>query len=801
MFSIKLSTLTKLLILFVTTPLAIRGDLFEFKKPYISEQGFFKNPNVPGSGSDMPFPDRVDYLEKRANNSDPQIYYLLWWLYTNAPNDFQSSDKAQAYLQKAVELDYPRAHSQLGVSLIFNNNGKPDYQSANRHFETALKLGDLNASFALAEIAMEGVLGQPDHKRAFDYYQIAAALDNSEAHFKLGNLYALGLGCDKSIELATDHWHKASKLGSIDADFNLGANYFAGAMNERTQGLHHLTKAAKVGHIPSIDLLGWFLLDESLAWGAELDNVFSVLSEIPDKQNLSVACYIHLFELRKRLYKRFHEKFDLTSAERDLYATSPLLQYEVGFHMYFQGYERDLGMSFLEMAAESGIPEAQFIIARIILNNSGINKVSNEPIAFLTSAAEAGHFLANRTLGDLFYEGDKIDRNYNIALSYYKRGAELGDTYCINKLGDIYQFGRGGVAPDQELAIECFKKTSSSENAKGVYRLALLHPNDPDSKELYRKAVELGLDEAKDDYIQHVWEHGGNRDEIIRACAYGISQNTNNTGVTLHGLLYNSLKPSEQEEVEMMPYNGFLKASGVSQCGGLELVALIGRYELPAIFRLNVLEDMTIYGAYFYIKHKKPLQLKGYLSGDFLMMDETYQGVKTGHIRLNLKNPFLSSWNTPDQTESESLYIVHYEPCEYEQFFELTYLHSFDKTHTIEMFDGSEPRFWEVTDRVDFFRFAAMPFTGESYLSMNITGSNAHGGLFNGLLKGWNWGLAKLSYDFPECNVQVSIPSDDSFLIVEDDCSICCGARASLRGYYPKTEVHAFALTDLSLDD
>ena len=163
----------------------------------------------------------------------------------------------------------------------------------------------------------------------------------------------------------------------------------------------------------------------------------------------------------------------------------------------------------------------------------------------------------------------------------------------------------------------------------------------------------------------------------------------------------------------------------------------------------------------------------------------------------NPKEPFLSTWQAPDNTDIEAFQIVHWEALDYETFFEPTLLHSFDLTHTIEMFDGSDPRFLEAYDRVDLFRFAGMRFSGEAYLSMDVIRSNAHMGSFNGLLKGWPWGLASLNFEIPECKVEVSVPPDNSFLIVNDDCRMCCGARASLRGYYPRTQRHSFDLTDI----
>ena len=785
----------------LTSNFSTKADLFAIKKPFIHNQGLTKIPNLPEYGSDMSSRDRINILENRASDVYPYLYYLLWWEYSNIPQEPDSSDKARANLKKAAELGYPRAHSQLGVSSIFDLNEGPDYYSAKRDFELALQLGDLNASFALAEMSMEGVVGKPDYQQTLAYYQIAAGLDNAEAHFKLGYLYAFGYGGNVQFDLALQHWGRASELDSVDADYQLG-NYYFGLKEEKwvRKGLHHLTKAAKFGHIPSIDLLGWYLLNYFYIDDVVCETIISVLSQIPDKQNLTVASYIKLFEWRKRLFSTYGDMFHMGEDKQALYAISPLLQYEVGFHLYLADHDKDLGMRFLDLAAESGNPEAQYLLARINLNESDASNTSDKAIKYLISAAKSRHFLAIRTLGDLFYEGKRVDRDYQLSLKYYKRGAEFGDSYCMNKVGYFYTFGLGAVSPDKKQAVKCFKKTGEFSNTNGIYRLALLRPDDADTKSLFLKAAELGMNQAKRDYIQFIWTHGGSRDEIIKACVYGQSLNDKTNHITTHDLLFETLSHEEKNVVKKMSYMNFCKDFRIPECGGLELAAFIGpSWHSPAIFRLSILEDMSISGAYFHMEDKKQIQLRGYISGNFLIMDETHDGKKTGHIRINLKDPFLSFWHAPNNSETMFLEIIHYGACKYEQFFAPTSLHSFGLTHELEVFGESGPHVYETTDRVNLFRFADEYSSSSAILSMDIMRSNARSGSFNGLVEGspWTYGYHNLKYEMPECMVEVSIPNDNSFLIVKDDCPMCCGLYVKLEGFYPKTKLHSFDLTDL----
>ena len=105
--------------------------------------------------------------------------------------------------------------------------------------------------------------------------------------------------------------------------------------------------------------------------------------------------------------------------------------------------------------AESGSPEASFLVAKLTVEGIGVKKDATEGLRLLESAAADGSAEAARYLGDLFVTDTEFPRDTEKALKYYKRAAELGRGDAYEALGDIFYEGKL-VERDVSYAIELY---------------------------------------------------------------------------------------------------------------------------------------------------------------------------------------------------------------------------------------------------------------------------------------------------------------------------------------------------------
>ena len=561
------------------------------------------------------------------------------------------------------------------------------------------------------------------------------------------------------------------------------------------EAFHYFTKKAKAGHTPSIDALFWHLY--RYLWLGNTDSLIAltILRNIPDKNNLTLANYLQLLDEKKNFFRSYGNIRDKDTANFYGLNSTPIAKFRTGFTAYFSSSQKEFAKQYLEEAAHSGIPDAKYWLARIMMEEDPGNLEPEVALNFLYEAGKNGHFLAIRTLGDIFFIGDLTARNYALARHFYELGSNLGDTHCKNMLGHIFQFGLGDVEVNLSKAFEHFEFTAKSNNSIGNYRISKVIQDKTSSNNYLLKAIELGLEEAKEEYVTKIYKHGGSLDDYIKAYSFGKTlQLTEKTKKEWEGIAH-KINASGIAKAKKMMFKNLSKNLDWELCGGIEIVAEIGDYSQPAILRIKVEDDGTVTGGYFYIKHKKILQLEGKTDGNFVYLNEFYRKQKTGMISLNLTDPYLSTWHGPNSDEQALFEVINIEYLDYDQFYQPAELMSFELSHTVYMYDGSDD--WITTDEVDLYTIGTERSSDNAYLRMSVTRSNAHLGGFNGLLSGRNWYSYKYEFEIPECLVRIEVPPSKDYISVSEECRMCCGARAGLDGFYPKAKIYEFNLTDL----
>ncbi len=101
------------------------------------------------------------------------------------------------------------------------------------------------------------------------------------------------------------------------------------------------------------------------------------------------------------------------------------------------------------MAAEQGIPEAQFQYALMLIDGRFVEKDKKEALALMQASAEAGNALAQFNYAQLLVQEEPGERGLEKALPYYQRAAKAGLADAQYAMSQILATGVGGKKPDE----------------------------------------------------------------------------------------------------------------------------------------------------------------------------------------------------------------------------------------------------------------------------------------------------------------------------------------------------------------
>jgi TPR repeat protein len=101
------------------------------------------------------------------------------------------------------------------------------------------------------------------------------------------------------------------------------------------------------------------------------------------------------------------------------------------------------------LAAEQGVPEAQFQYALMLLDGAYVKKDANGAYALLEAASQAGNVLAQFNLAQLIVRREPGDGGMAKAAPYYERAAKAGLADAQYAMSQIYVNGTGGKKRDE----------------------------------------------------------------------------------------------------------------------------------------------------------------------------------------------------------------------------------------------------------------------------------------------------------------------------------------------------------------
>lgn len=323
---------------------------------------------------------------------------------------------------------------------------RADYSDAVTRLTTLANGGDMRARTRLARLYQKGEGVPRDLLRAISLYTEAAAQGDAEAQFNLGNLYLLGEGVPQDDDWAFTYYRQAAAQGHALARKNVLEFYRAAGIAppadlERPSSSAAATTAPPttvppatvatdtdedtshadpvVGSVPAAMTADELqALELARASGIIVDNVPAGGTTVaPPAPALSA----------------------LTPPAPQVAATQPAPPELAAIKRRLAAGETDAARRDLELLADGGVVEAQFLLARVLAALKATPEAAGEASLWLKRAAEGGHAEAQFMLAEAYRRGDTLPADESEAVSWYRAAARQGHQGARQQLEAIYR--------------------------------------------------------------------------------------------------------------------------------------------------------------------------------------------------------------------------------------------------------------------------------------------------------------------------------------------------------------------------
>jgi len=160
-------------------------------------------------------------------------------------------------------------------------------------------------------------------------------------------------------------------------------------------------------------------------------------------------------------------------------------------------------LPWVEAAAESGLPEAQLRLGRMLLSGDGAAKDEGAAFAWFERAAEDGDAEALNMLGRCHENGWGAAADVSRAAVLYSRAAAMGHAWAQYNLGHLLLDGNG-VARDPEAAFQWYSRAAAQGHERAMNLVA--------------RCYEQGWGVARDAAAARAWYAKSAEGEYFRGC-------------------------------------------------------------------------------------------------------------------------------------------------------------------------------------------------------------------------------------------------------------------------------------------
>jgi len=268
------------------------------------------------------------------------------------------------------------AEAWLGAVLL----DRAANRDALRYIQRAADAGSIEGAHRLAIVYAQGLAGTPrDEARALDLFQKAAAAGHTRAQINLGILYLRGLGVPRDIVNARAWLEKAAASGDPQALYTLGRAMDEGSEQiapDPVRAADLYRRAAEKGHV----LAG-------LRYGLALSEGVGIKRDVAAAQKWLVQA-------------RDNGVPEAALAMGDMAARTPASRDKAANERTVQ-----TAVSWYEVAAQGGVPSAQFKLANAYFSGVGVARDPMQAMLWYSRAAQQGLPQAQHALGIMLMGG------------------------------------------------------------------------------------------------------------------------------------------------------------------------------------------------------------------------------------------------------------------------------------------------------------------------------------------------------------------------------------------------------------
>jgi hypothetical protein len=157
-----------------------------------------------------------------------------------------------------------------------------------------------------------------------------------------------------------------------------------------------------------------------------------------------------------------------------------------------------------KQAAELGVREAQWLLARCYDEGLGVERSGIHAVSWHLKAAEQGYAPAQNHLGSCYQNGDGVPQDDVEGVYWYRKAAEQRYAIAQANLGWCCDTGTG-VAQDEAEAAKWYHKAAEQGDYTSQFNLGVhyemgsgVEPDKQQALEWYRRAAEQGYEKAQE---------------------------------------------------------------------------------------------------------------------------------------------------------------------------------------------------------------------------------------------------------------------------------------------------------------
>lgn len=393
--------------------------------------------------NDILFLDELDVESDGAEECSSNYYFKWSDEYKSASKVLRSKDSTGD--EKTDALAVMKSEADKGNVLAIHDMGKyTSYEDTAKSYYTKALVGFIQVEpkaqkmrsyfqYRIGKMYLYGCGTEKEPDTAFTWLEKSAMAENKYAQHTLGNMYSYGIGTEKELSKAFDFYSKAARKGMPYSDYALAQMYYYGGGIEKNEKLahEHYSKA-----------LSAFLM---------YDKNDKLLYKIGHMYYCGLGTDVDKLKALKHL---------IESAEQDNMQAKRIVAQELISGEYIP---QDIirGLTMLTECADKGDTSAAYKLGKIYFKGEYMSVDYDKAEKYLSVAVLDNNRDAVYQLAKLYMTAEKYDIKKAIALFEKVADKNMWASYW---LGRIYLFGKEGIAPDREIALQWLMKSSADGN-------------------------------------------------------------------------------------------------------------------------------------------------------------------------------------------------------------------------------------------------------------------------------------------------------------------------------------------------